>query len=94
MANFPLLVGPGRAPRWPENIVGSISHCSNLCVVAATNDKAIKGLGVDAEVAGPLEKPVTELVCTEKEMEWITKTPPLIGVKYGQNYFQCQRESL
>ena len=93
VGNFPLLVGPGRAPLWPKNIVGSISHCHNLCVVVATNDKGIKGLGVDVEMAGPLEKSVLELVCTEKEKQWIADTPPLIGSDMGKIIFSA-KESL
>ena len=91
--NFPLLVGPGRAPLWPKNIVGSISHCSNLCVVAATNDKRIKGLGVDVEVAGPLDISVKELVCTEKEKLWIANMPPFVGSDLAKIIFSA-KESL
>jgi len=91
--NFPLLVGPGRAPRWPENIVGSISHCHNLCVVAAAKDKGIKGLGVDVEVAGPLEISVKNLVCSEKEKQWIADTPPLIVADLAKIIFSA-KESL
>jgi 4'-phosphopantetheinyl transferase EntD len=93
VGNFPLLVGPGRAPLWPENIVGSISHCRNLCVVAATKDKGIKGLGVDVEVAEPLEISVTELVCTEKEKQWIASTPPRNGSDLAKIIFSA-KESL
>ncbi len=88
--DFPLLVGPGRAPLWPQNIVGSISHCTNLCVVAATKYRAIKGLGVDVEMAGPLEKSVKELVCTEKEKQWIANTPPLIGPDLAKIIFSAK----
>jgi 4'-phosphopantetheinyl transferase EntD len=91
--NFPLLVGPDRAPLWPKNIVGSISHCSNLCVVAATKDKRIKGLGVDVEVAGPLDIAVKELVCTKKEKLWIANTQPLIGSDLAKIIFSA-KESL
>jgi len=93
VGNFPLLVGPGRAPLWPKNVVGSISHCSNLCVVAATNDKVIKGLGVDVEMAGPLEISVRNLVCTEKEKQWLADTPPLIGADMAKIIFSA-KESL
>ena len=91
--DFPLLVGPGRDPLWPKNIVGSISHCTNFCVVAATKYRAIKGLGVDVEMAGPLEKSVKELVCTEKEKQWIANTPPLIGPDLAKIIFSA-KESL
>ena len=88
--NFPLLVGQGRAPLWPKNIVGSISHCNNLCVVAATKDKGIKGLGADVELAGPLEKSVTELVCTEKEMEWMARNPSNIRSNLAKIIFSAK----
>ncbi len=70
--NFPLLVGNNREPLWPPGIVGSISHCRDNCIVVASRDKRIAGLGVDIENIAPLEEEITSLVCRQKEKQWIT----------------------
>lgn len=90
---FPLLVGPERVPLWPPNIVGSISHCNNLCVVAATADKGIAGLGLDVEEVEPLEASVKDLVCTENEKQWIAHTPTPGGSDWAKIIFSA-KESL
>lgn len=88
--NFPLLVGPYRAPVWPKNIVGSISHCRNICIVAATKDKRIRGLGIDVEQADQLEKSVAELVCTKKEMKLLADTDTYNGSNFDKIIFSAK----
>lgn len=41
--------GPGGAPRWPDGVTGSITHCSGYraCAVARTRDA--DSIGIDAE---------------------------------------------
>jgi len=90
--NFPVLVGLQRAPVWPENIIGSISHCGNICIVAATKDKGIRGLGVDVEQTGQLEESVLEFVCTKKEKEWLADTTSF-GINLAKIIFSA-KESL
>ncbi len=70
--NFPLLVGDNREPLWPSGIVGSISHCRDNCIVVASMDRRIAGLGVDIEDIAPLEAEIIALVCRQKEKQWIT----------------------
>jgi 4'-phosphopantetheinyl transferase EntD len=49
-----LPVGRSGAPRWPEGVVGTITHCPGLraCAVARRDDHA--GIGIDATPARPL----------------------------------------
>lgn len=63
----PLGVDAHRAPRWPEGIVGSISHGARLCVVAVARSGPILGLGVDVESDTPLSEGVRRRVCTPRE---------------------------
>lgn len=69
--NFPLLVGESREPLWPPGIVGSISHCRDNCVVVASRDKRIVGLGIDIEDIAPLEAEIKALVCRKREEQWM-----------------------
>ncbi|MCF2828829.1 MULTISPECIES: 4'-phosphopantetheinyl transferase family protein [Pseudoalteromonas] len=47
--DFTLLNGSDRAPIWPANIVASITHTRGIAAAIATDDIAVKGLGIDIE---------------------------------------------
>lgn len=68
ITDFSLVVGPDRAPVWPDGIIGSITHCSDLVAAAVAQRGAIRGLGLDAEPAVPLEEELVPLVCTQPEI--------------------------
>ena len=43
-------VGGDRAPNWPTGIIGSISHCQDICVaVVARRAASVRAIGVDIE---------------------------------------------
>jgi len=62
-----LLVGEGRAPRWPEGLVGSITHCTGFCAAAVAHEGVVRSLGIDAEPMEPLEARLHDLVSTPSE---------------------------
>ncbi|MBL4607753.1 MAG: 4'-phosphopantetheinyl transferase superfamily protein [Pseudomonadales bacterium] len=68
VVDFPLLNDSKRAPQWPQNIVGSLTHCDNFCCAVASSDPKIYSLGVDAEPLKPLPKETTPLICSENEL--------------------------
>jgi len=74
--DHPLLVGPDRAPVWPANIVGSITHCKGFVGAAVAREGVIRGIGVDAERAHPLDRASVSLICSPQEREWIRVTAP------------------
>ncbi|MEV3991263.1 4'-phosphopantetheinyl transferase superfamily protein [Streptomyces sp. NPDC049837] len=64
----PLLPGPGGAPRWPDGVVGSMTHCRGgyrAAVVAPRT--AARALGVDAEPHRPLRDGVLASVARPGE---------------------------
>lgn len=67
---WPLLPGPGRAPIWPDGIVGSITHTDGFVAAAVATTDCIQGLGIDAEQRVALPEGVAESVCTPKESAW------------------------
>jgi 4'-phosphopantetheinyl transferase EntD len=69
--NFPILTGKFREPVWPLGIVGSISHCSEYCFVAASSEKYTLSLGVDIEPNEPIAEELINYVLTDKEKDWI-----------------------
>lgn len=50
----PVLMGPDRAPVWPQGLRGAITHAGDLCLSAVTDDPAIAALGIDLEPDDPL----------------------------------------
>jgi 4'-phosphopantetheinyl transferase EntD len=73
VTGFPLVAGSDRAPIWPEHLVGSVSHCTDLCAVAVALKKRFAGIGLDVEFAKPLERGLFRLVLTDREMSALSR---------------------
>ncbi|MFK7897294.1 MAG: 4'-phosphopantetheinyl transferase [Myxococcota bacterium] len=78
----PLLRDDDRVPRWPEGIVGSITHCEGLCLVAAASGRVQRGIGLDVEPDMPVREGVERVVCRGAEHDW---------VKQGADEEACSR---
>ncbi|MFE7317911.1 4'-phosphopantetheinyl transferase [Streptomyces sp. NPDC057555] len=53
-APAPILPGERGAPRWPDGVVGSMTHCRGYRAAALARAADLATLGVDAEPNGPL----------------------------------------
>jgi 4'-phosphopantetheinyl transferase EntD len=73
---FAILRNDDRTPAWPAGIVGSISHCDDLCAVVLARAGAIAGLGVDVEPDQPLDAALWSRICTPREIETIVASRP------------------
>ncbi len=74
--------GADRAPVWPENIAGSISHCAQCCVAVAAHCTNRRTIGVDVEPAKALDAGLEEIVCTPPEQAWVaTQSDPGLAAK-------------
>jgi 4'-phosphopantetheinyl transferase EntD len=67
VAPCPLVPNVDRSPRWPQGIVGSISHTVGICAVAVARDAFVAGLGLDLEEDTPLPAELEEFICTPFE---------------------------
>ncbi|WP_327159478.1 4'-phosphopantetheinyl transferase family protein [Streptomyces zaomyceticus] len=68
----PLLPGAGGAPRWPEGVVGSMTHCRGYRAAAVARGTDLLAIGCDAEPNEPLPSPGTlELVSLPQERVWL-----------------------
>lgn len=65
--NTSILIGGNREPVLPSNIVGSISHCSNLAGAIALKNTQISSIGIDIELSQGLEDKLIPIVCTSNE---------------------------
>lgn len=66
--NFDLLNDAQRVPIWPENILGSISHCDDFCCAAVSQSPSLLALGLDVEPLAPLPDDVVSLICHTQEL--------------------------
>lgn len=72
MPPAPILRGDRGAPIWPRGIVGSLTHCAGYRAAAVARDADVTGIGIDAEVHGPLPDGVFDLVSLPEEREHLT----------------------
>jgi 4'-phosphopantetheinyl transferase EntD len=87
----PIPVGDARAPVWPEQIVGSISHCGKFAAAVAAYRINIQGLGVDLETAECLDEPLLTIVCRPEELLWLGKSDS--GFAFDKLFYSA-KESL
>lgn len=79
---FPVLVGEQRQPLWPDNVVGSISHCPGICLAIAAMQSDIAGIGVDIESASEFDSEGLKLICSEAEIAHLQESQnPLLGAQ-------------
>ncbi len=45
----PILPGERGAPRWPDGLIGSMTHCDGYCAAALARAGELVSLGIDAE---------------------------------------------
>lgn len=71
----PILPGPHGAPRWPDGIVGSMTHCDGYRAAAVASSTGFLGLGIDAEPHRPLPDGVLRLIARPEEFEQLSALP-------------------
>ena len=71
--------GADRAPIWPQGVIGSITHCEEICVaVVAPLKSGIGMLGVDLERIAAVSE-LIEMITTPRERQqvWFSRQPDL-----------------
>jgi len=65
----PILAGAHRQPIWPDGAIGSISHDASCGFVAvARRGAGLRSIGVDIELADPLEPDLIDTICSSDEL--------------------------
>jgi 4'-phosphopantetheinyl transferase EntD len=90
-APTPVLSGPDRAPRWPDGLVGSITHCRGYVAAAVARSAQYRTVGIDAEPARPLPPGVRGMVASTGERAALDGLPG--GVPWDTVLF-CAKESV
>lgn len=65
----PLLPGQRGAPRWPEGVVGTMTHCAGYHAAAVARAGDLASLGIDAEPDGPLPAGVLDVIALPAERD-------------------------
>jgi enterobactin synthetase component D / holo-[acyl-carrier protein] synthase len=88
----PLLPGPGGAPRWPEGVTGSITHCPGYRAAAVALTRDIASLGLDAEPNEPLPNHgMLEIVAGESERSCLADlASSVLGVCWDRLLFSVK----
>lgn len=71
LAPHPIPVGKSRAPIWPSDIVGSITHTDEICAVIVARQRDQVSLGLDIEDDKPLATELVSLICLSTELDEI-----------------------
>lgn len=58
-----------RAPVWPKDIVGSMTHCDGVRAAAVARTEHIRAIGIDAEPHDRLPKDSIDLILLPQEQE-------------------------
>jgi 4'-phosphopantetheinyl transferase EntD len=64
-------IGPDRAPRWPSEVVGSITHCKGFVGAVVAPTQRLRSIGFDAERGDALEQDLVSSICTAREIAWL-----------------------
>lgn len=69
----PVLPDRHGAPRWPDGVIGSMTHCNGYRAVALARTSVVNTLGIDAETNGPLPEGVLESIAIREERDLIKR---------------------
>ena len=93
----PLRRAEDRAPVWPSDRTGSLSHCDTLCVAAVGKRSAIQSVGVDVETIGRVEQKLWPTLFTEKEADYFNSLAPAVVAlettlffSAKESFYKCQ----
>ncbi|MGC2997749.1 4'-phosphopantetheinyl transferase family protein [Streptomyces sp. G35A] len=64
----PLPAGPSGAPRWPDGVIGSITHCRGYRAAAVARTTGTAALGIDAERHLPLPGGGLKVIAHDEEL--------------------------
>ena len=80
-----------RSPAWPDGVVGSISHCEDLCVAAVGRaDQGWLAIGIDIENRRALPPELVPDICTPEEQDWLTSLPASDRGDYARLIFSAK----
>lgn len=92
---LPILPGERGAPRWPDGVVGSMTHCRGYRAAAVARASEVLTIGLDAEPNEPLPHDgVTELVALPEERLMLSQLASANGDVHWDRLLFSAKESV
>jgi enterobactin synthetase component D len=86
----PLLANQDRCPRWPSDLVGSISHCRTTCIAVVALREHWNSVGVDVEPDRDLPRDLWDLICRPEEMQRMADLPESERARWVTRVFSAK----
>lgn len=64
------LVNQDRTPRWPETVIGSISHDDYLAVATVCRTDVASAIGIDIELQQSMDEEIGQRIVSDRESEF------------------------
>ena len=90
----PLLPGERGAPRWPDGIVGSMTHCTGYCAAAVARDSEVHTIGIDAEPHDVLPDGVERAITADGEQSHLAELRAGDDTVAWDRLLFCAKESV
>jgi len=88
---------PGGTPRWPDGIVGSITHTIGFCGAIAGSCERFAGLGIDAEIVSRVTPDVWSHALTREDIAPLSRSTSMerersaaIIFSAKEAFYKCQ----
>ncbi|MFI6761848.1 4'-phosphopantetheinyl transferase [Micromonospora sp. NPDC050417] len=94
LAPVALLSGPNREPRWPDGVVGSITHCDGYRAAAVARNTELLTVGIDAEPNQTLPSGVSETVALPEEMGQLAELTSAESSVHWDRLLFCAKEAV
>ncbi|MEU2776252.1 4'-phosphopantetheinyl transferase superfamily protein [Streptomyces sp. NPDC007162] len=94
LAPAPLVAGVRGAPRWPEGVVGSMTHCAGYRAAATAHRSDVRALGIDAEPHAPLPDGVLEYIALPQEAAEIARLARRTPQVHWDRLLFCAKEAV
>ncbi len=90
----PIVNGERGEPRWPEGVVGSITHCAGYRACALARASEFAGVGIDAEPNAPLPEGVLEEIARPEERPLLTQLARAQPTVHWDRVLFCAKETV
>jgi 4'-phosphopantetheinyl transferase EntD len=90
----PIVGGARGEPRWPEGVVGSITHCTGYRACALARSHELAGVGIDAEPNAPLPEGVLEQIARPEERPLLAQLARADPAVHWDRVLFCAKETV
>jgi 4'-phosphopantetheinyl transferase EntD len=90
----PIVPGPRGAPRWPDGVVGSMTHCAGYRAAAVGLASDVAAIGIDAEPHEPLPEGVLDLVASPVERRRLARLVAAAPDRHWDRVLFCAKEAV